>query len=97
MLLGAGDEAAFVAGDFLTGAAVEGFVDEAAADSFTVVGGSFTFVEFINNLQVPFVGVLLTFALHFLFYISAVNKRKEFGLTGMAIQEALSSDSAAIG
>lgn len=75
--MGAGDEAAFVAGDLLTGAAIEGFVDKATADSFTVVGGLFTFVEFINNLQIPFVGILLTFALHFLFYISAVNERKE--------------------
>lgn len=61
-----GDEAAFVASNFLAGAAEEGFVDEAATDAFAVVGGFFAFVEFVDDLEVPFVGVLLAFALHFL-------------------------------
>ena len=68
--MGARDEAAFVAGDFLAGAAVEGFVDEAAADAFAVVGWLFAFVEFVDDLEVPFVGVLLAFTLHFLFSVN---------------------------
>jgi hypothetical protein len=71
--LGARDEAAFVAGDFLAGAAVEGFVDEAAADSFAIVGGLFALVEFVDDLEVPFVGVLLAFALHFLLSVSMLS------------------------
>jgi len=65
--LGSGDEAAFVASDLLASAAEEGFVDEAAAYAFAVIGGLFGLVQSVDDLEIPFMGVLLAFALHFLF------------------------------
>lgn len=66
LLLCARDEAAFVAGDLLTRASKEGLVDEAAADAFAVERRLLAFVELIDDLEVPFVRILLPFTLHFL-------------------------------
>jgi hypothetical protein len=70
-LVGNSRRAAFVAGYFAVVAAEEDLVEEAIADDFWVgVATCDRIVQLLDDQQKPFLGILLSFALHVLMNVS---------------------------
>lgn len=64
MFLSPRDQAAFVACDFLLSTAEEGFVDEATTCSLVVFYRTHTIMELVDDLEIPFMCILLLLTLH---------------------------------